>query len=621
MITITNFSAMTPAITPKRLQDGQSEAAVNCDFSRGDLRPMRSPISDTSGNSDNMPKAVYLHRVAGVRYWYRQPYASSFVAGLIPEDSFLDDANPVFWTVDQTYDPAWPRITTSEIHGKNASDPHPSGSVRLGVPTPKGAPQVSGPSSEITDDSQGVGYRMWAYTLVNSWGQEGPMSLPSAPVLTASPPNVTISGFDWDLGGCRDLTEIRIYRATTGVTQQTYWQFVPPDPSNPSVKIGASKSASFVDNATDANLGDDCPTRSFVHPKQFLKGLTAMPNGILAAFRGQDLWFSHPYHPYAWPEEYVLTTDFRISALAAMGGSNMLVGTRGHPYICTGVDPLSMSLSRLDISQSCIDIYETTTAFPDVRRTMVSLGAFGAVYASPDGLVLVPTSGSAEIITKDVFTQGQWQWITSGSVYGYAHEGEYVCCCRVAANAGSVPSGLGHVMARMGTHDGQPDGRKEFTLIVDIAHRQARFSDYFPASAGVGHADLRDDALYFVDGEDEDWRIDKWNPAKGQPLRYHWRSKPILVPRTNYGTVRIIADAFADRPPGWTPTPGLDGPEIDYNTANLAMKILVDGEERFSSPIWGFGPWRLPSGFTGREWTIILEGNVPVQSVIIGGEE
>ena len=609
MITITNFSAMTPAITPKRLQDGQSEAAVNCDFSRGDLRPMRANAPDPSGLTLPAAKSIYLHRVEGVRFWYRRPHAASFVAGLIPEDSFLTDNNPVFWTVDQAYTPAWPRITTSKDHGETSAAQFPQSSFRLGVPTPFGAPTVSEPATPPGEDSQGVGYRMWAYTLVNIWGQEGPMSLPSAPVLTASPPGVTISGLNnWTLGtgdsAFRAITKRRIYRAVTGVSQQTYWQYV-----------GETTGSSFDDDATDANLGDECPTRSFKHPKQNLRGLTAMPNGILAAFRGQDLWFSHPYHPYAWPEEYVLTTDFRISALAAMGGSNMLVGTRGHPYICTGADPLSMSLSRLDISQSCIDTSEGS-----IRRTMVSLGAYGAAYASPDGLVIVPASGSAEIVTRDVFTQAQWQWMTSGSVYGYAHEGEYVCCCRLPANPGPVPAGLGPVMDRMGVHQ----GCKAFTLIVDIARRQARFSDYFPSVLGVGHADLRDDALYFAEevysanGTPVSWRIVRWNPPTGASLRYYWRSKPIIVPRTNYGTVRVIADPIQPRPANFVPSPN---PDTDYNAAHLAMTIEVDRQQVFRSPLWGFGPWRLPSGFTGREWTIILEGTVPVQSIIIGGEE
>ncbi|MGL1400235.1 hypothetical protein ACSTI4_24935, partial [Vibrio parahaemolyticus] len=73
-------------------------------------------------------------------------------------------------------------------------------------------------------------------------------------------------------------------------------------------------------------------------PPAGLRGLTAMPNGMMAAFDGKDLYFCEPYLPHAWPASYTLTTDFPIVGLGAFGTS-LVVMTTGNLYLVSGTAP------------------------------------------------------------------------------------------------------------------------------------------------------------------------------------------------------------------------------------------------------------------------------------------
>src|SRR5690606_18334280 len=96
------------------------------------------------------------------------------------------------------------------------------------------------------------------------------------------------------------------------------------------------------------------PSRHWTAPPDALSGLTAMPNGMMAAFVGKDLYFCEPFRPHAWPEIYVLTTDFPIVALGALG-TTLWVLTEGYPYRVSGTTPGSMVMDKVEANLPCVN--------------------------------------------------------------------------------------------------------------------------------------------------------------------------------------------------------------------------------------------------------------------------
>ena len=93
-----------------------------------------------------------------------------------------------------------------------------------------------------------------------------------------------------------------------------------------------------------------CPTfnlgivnSEWVAPPSDLKGLVAMPNGIMAGFSGNNICFSEPFFPHAWPIRYRLATNFSIVSMGRYG-QTLIVTTKGFPYAVVGARPDSANL-------------------------------------------------------------------------------------------------------------------------------------------------------------------------------------------------------------------------------------------------------------------------------------
>src|SRR5690606_11115186 len=89
---------------------------------------------------------------------------------------------------------------------------------------------------------------------------------------------------------------------------------------------------------TASSPGKILDTEDFVAPPANMAGLVMMANGIAVGFAGNEIIPSEPYLPYAYPTEYRRSLDFDIVAMAAIGNS-VIVGTKGLPYLITGVSP------------------------------------------------------------------------------------------------------------------------------------------------------------------------------------------------------------------------------------------------------------------------------------------
>jgi hypothetical protein len=239
----------------------------------------------------------------------------------------------------------------------------------------------------------------YVYTFVSAYGEEGPPSAASTVITTDDNATITVSNLSVapvksNCNFSQSSGTKRIYRSNTG-SNTTAFQFV--------AEVSMA-TASYDDTSSNDQLAEIIPSTFWIappdddsstYPDGPMKGLTAMPNGILAGFTGKRLCFSERFLPYAWPVSYRITLEDPIVGLAAVG-NGLVVTTEASPYLVAGTDPGSMSAMKVESTQACLS-----------KTSMVDMGTV-VVYAGPDGLVAAAGT-DVRVITEGVITPDQWQ--------------------------------------------------------------------------------------------------------------------------------------------------------------------------------------------------------------------
>ncbi len=97
--------------------------------------------------------------------------------------------------------------------------------------------------------------------------------------------------------------------------------------------------------------------------------------------------------PHAWPPAYQIVVEYDIVGLAVVG-AEIVVLTKGHPYLVTGSAPGNLTAAKIPDAQACVSA-QSIVAFEN-----------GVIYASPDGLVMI--DGRARLISTEVFDERSW---------------------------------------------------------------------------------------------------------------------------------------------------------------------------------------------------------------------
>jgi len=259
----------------------------------------------------------------------------------------------------------------------------------------------------------------YVYTFVNDLGEESAPSAPSATVLKDDGTSITIttavavpSGFSVDYS----VETKRIYRSVTGNTG-TVFAFVAEIPL---------AQADYVDELTDSELGDALETELWDLPPDDLRGILALPNGIMVGFRRNQLCFAVKNRPHAWPVDWRLNTDTSIVAIGNIDNT-VVIGTEAFPYLAVGNDPAAYSMSKLEVPQACVS-----------KQSLAYLTKIGVVFASPDGLIAISGSGQVVNLTEMIFTRRQWQALGPETMRGVAHDDVYHFWCGTSTPEYSV---------------------------------------------------------------------------------------------------------------------------------------------------------------------------------------
>ena len=275
-------------------------------------------------------------------------------------------------------------------------------------------------------------------------------------------------------------------------------------------------SFSFTDDFDTKSLVTVLGSDDYDEPPMELKGLTAVQNSILCGFVGNQLYFSEPGLPHAWPAKFALTFESNIVGVASVMGY-ILVLTEKYPYHVSGNSPETMTFARIDTPYPCLS-----------KRSIVNMG-YGAAYATHGGIaVYAPTSGM-ELITKFVHDWDTWDdALDPSTVVARFYNGKYFA-------SHSKSSFLFERDDRIGG------------FFVQISYK---FS--------AAYSDPQTNRFYYVG--DELGNIYEWDD-RTQPLSpMEWKSKVIVTKDyLNLGAARVVAD--------YDPPSAATQAILDYNNA------------------------------------------------------
>ena len=368
----------------------------------------------------------------------------------------------------------------------------------------------SGSSHVLTpldDGSQTKYSTSYVYTFVSAYGEEGPPSLASAVFDKVDGQTVQVTLPATSLSGTgrtnHNITHKRLYRSNTG-SNTTAFQYVAD------MSLGTGTYDDALDND---ELAEVIPSTYWIgppnedtstYPEGPMIGLTAMPNGIFAGFRGKRLCFSDAYMPHAWPVSYRITLEEEIVAIG-MAGNGLIVTTKGTPYLVSGTDPRAMQVLRIEAAQACLN-----------KASLVDMGNM-VMYAGADGLVAAAGT-DVQVITEGVISPQQWRTDYYPTVLkGFRWEGKYVGLYTSGSNYG------GFIFDPRG-------GKNTLALLTQTSSTDA---------AG-GFTDPDDNELYLI----IDNTIKKFQGgATYQTLT--WKSKEFVPPKpTSMGFVKVDAEAW-----------------------------------------------------------------------------
>ncbi len=441
---------------------------------------------------------------------------------------------------------------------------------------------------------------LYAYTWVTKFDEESEPSDLSAELLWDQGLTVTLTGFS-SPPTTRGVDRMRIYRSQTsslGVTQLFF------------IAEREATTAPFVDESLAIN--EPIPSTNFNPPPDGLSGIISLPNGMMAAFDGKRLYFSEPFVPHAWPESYVLTTDYPIVGLGSFGGS-MAIMTTGLPYVVSGNAPENMVMEKIETNYPCIN-----------ARGIVDLG-YAIAYPSHSGLVAVSSAG-AKIVSDTLFTRDQWLELSPQSFVAGQFSGRYLASYSYFDIANIKRRGI---------------------IIMDLSGAQPfliRNADY----ADAMFYEVETGSLYFVAGQR---RIYQWD-AQSQPYSEQtWLSKRYMLSTyTNFGAILIEGDDItsdAQRatinarnavlrkrnqalieanksvsgeigtiPLGVLPIGGSLLDPVEGDLPAIGVSIIADGREvGYVNQLNEI--CRLPSGFQAKSWEILVRGNVQVTGITL----
>jgi hypothetical protein len=592
-IKLSEFSGIAPRVGPALLEGNQAQIAKNVKLQSGELRAWKKETLVRPCSVLNTKTIYKFNGPTGVTpVWLEWASDVDVVPGPVADTSEFR-----LYFTSSAFAPRktnW-LLATGNMLGV---PPFPNNYYEMGVPAPTLAPTLS-----ASGGAEPLETRAYVYTHVTEFGVVAEESAPSpAGTVTCATSGATVvlTAFSTPPTGNYNFKYRRIYRTVTGAASVTY-QFVAEIPI---------AQTSYSDTKTVAQLGSVLSSIFYTPPPAGLRGLIAMPNGILAGFVGNQVWFCEPYLPHAWPANYMLTVKDPIVGLGTFGNT-LFVGTSSNPYLITGSTPGSMTQEMLPLVQPCAS-----------KRSIAS-DQYGVLYASPNGLVSLGL-GTQDVVTTPLYTRDEWQLVNPETMIGMIYNNQYFGFHTDDAGTRAIVLTRGDIPPLI-----------EFEFDAVAVHTDKTTGQIFGVSAA-------NNSIYEIDS------------SEINQTTYEWQSKKFVLPNPmNFGAFKVQADftAFTDTAEYnakiaaiqaqnqaiWDSADGnldstfaqvlmnervLNGsalqdiPEFS-NTRSINVFIYADGELFFQTAVTTEDPIRLPAMKKCATWEIKLTGNVPVRGFVM----
>jgi hypothetical protein len=410
--------------------------------------------------------------------------------------------------------------------------------------------------------------RAYVYTNVNIFGEE---SKPSEPVTVELGHGQSIELYGTFKQPSSDyalIDKLRSYATNSTSQGNADWYFESEGGALSGVARGATLAFSGIRIKKPAEYGERLSTQDYDLPDAGTTGLCSLPNGFFAAHRNvsggtgagmNELCFTEPYHPHAWPIKYRMTFPWDIVAIKPHG-TGLVVTTKGHPYYVYGAHPESMSSTKLQAMQAGVS-----------KRAIVDIGSH-VIYASHDGLVAVQNTDVNLEMSQKFFTREKWRELY-GSKLAYL---------ALASHDGNL---IGYFT------DGVTDG---FTIRMDEAAGAYTKSIKFGTTHFVSPVS---DTLYFSGVPGVTNKLYAYASGTAQQS-YTWHSKDTIMPKPiSFGAGHIILD--------------------DTASGTVTLVIYADGAIKQTVNMTASGFFRMPSGFLARRWSVKITSGRTIKELYI----
>lgn len=374
------------------------------------------------------------------------------------------------------------------------------------------------------------------------------------------------------------LHGIRVYRTSSGTGANAMFFYVGTvTTKNESVTLPGEvyidrfnlegPSYVFYDGRKSAELGAACTTIdliSDVNELQKLQGLVTLYNGILAAFKDNEVWYCEPYQPWAWKRANVHTLPYKVVAILPVE-QGAYVLTDNSPFYISGQTPDTMVPTKLSGQYPCID-----------KRAAATING-KSVYLSADGIVLL--SGANVTLDTMAFNRETWRKaigsfvgfsgaVSNGKAWlmAYGH--------RMLMFFTSPTAGAGGYLVDMDSQSWTRMTTPILNAMVAPPRTGGRWVD------GVWAGGTWMDNLLYSTGSGN-WMVFGYEQ---QTALWQWSSKDFVLPRpVNFGVFQLFGTGRV------TITFTADGVLRHSKTVTLSENGVVD---------------RLPGGFLAATWRI-----------------
>jgi hypothetical protein len=560
ILQIATFGGIAPKLDPSVLPDHGAQEAADTKMQRGILGVWRKPLALVPPVAAVGAKTIFFDQ--GTSTWLSWTTDVDIHPGPVAD---LSAAYRYYLTGDGV-----PKKFDS-AGGKAAW-------LHMGVPAPAAAAAASGGSGALT--------RVYVYTNVSVFSGIEEESAPSPPTTItnwASGNTITLSSMSAVPGANYNVTKRRLYRSN-GTAYLFVKEFT---------------GTSTTEAITDANLGEGLSSLDYDPPPTGLTGLTPMANGFFAGFVGNELYFSQPYQPHAWPTRYSLTTNEQIVALRAVP-QGLYVMTTGIPYFCSGAYPDSMTLERAQEYAPCLS-----------KRSVASDGS-GAMYVTYNGVAYLQ-GAAVNSLSQSLFSQEEWGAYRPSSMMGIYHDNRYFLW--------------------------YDNGATQAGLVFDKTLQTAPLttSREYATAARVSPVDgtlaiVSAGAIKTLDAD----------PINRTP--FDWKSKLFITPKpTNFSFAQVqleavvvteAAAAAAANAALWAVggyAAGFNDHDVNTYEVNgsaiqsiptvdnryTTLQVYADGNLVAVRDILDESLLRLPSGFKGTRWEVRVLSNRPVRRITL----